>query len=101
MLRLAKNKKSLNGQDYANFKKAVFEKGKDAREVKKELTLLIRQREELEPEEAREKKKLSTVKRFLGILKSLKTEMETLKFVSAPVLREVTSLIGKLEAEIA
>lgn len=100
LLRLAKNKKTLDGVDYANFKKSIFEKGKDAREVKKELTALIRQRQELEPEEAREKKKIATVKRFVGVLKSLKQEMETLKFVSAAVLREVVSLIGKLESEI-
>ncbi|MBU1998209.1 MAG: hypothetical protein KKE64_01795, partial [Candidatus Omnitrophica bacterium] len=53
LLRLAKNKKALDETDYKEFRKQVFEKGKDARELKKDLTAIIRQRLELEPEEAR------------------------------------------------
>jgi len=100
VLRLAKNKKTLDGDDYAHLKKDIFEKGKDAREVKKDLALLIRQREELEPEEAREKRKLATVKRFLSILKSLKEELETAKFLPFPLIKEADNLLKKIQAEI-
>ncbi len=101
VLRLAKNKKLLDEADYDNFKKAIFEKGKDAREVKKDLTAIIRQREELEPEEARERKRISTVKRFLSTLKSLKEEITVSKLVSASIIKEVSKLIDKLESEIS
>jgi len=101
ILRQAKNKKSLDGSDYASLKKAVFEKGRDAREVKKDLTLLIRQREELDPQEAQEKKSLALLNRLLGSLKSLKREAELLKLLSAPVVRDLENLISKIEAEIA
>lgn len=99
VLRMAKNKKYLDSSDYANLKKEVFA-GQDAHQVKKDLTQLIRQREELEPEEARQKKRLAAVKRFLSTLKSLKAEIEVAKLLPAPLLREAESLIRKLEGEI-
>jgi len=99
VLRLAKNKKGLDKEEYDNFKRDIFD-GKDHREVKKDLTALIRQRQELDPEEAQEKRRLATVKRLIGTLKSLKKEVELLKLVSAPVIRDAASLIQKLEAEI-
>jgi len=101
ILRLAKNKKSLDEGDYVNLKKEVFEKGKDARQLRQELTALIRQRQELEPQEARDKKRIATVKRFLNTLKSLEREIETLKLLPSPLLKEVAALIRKLEEEIA
>ena len=101
ILRLAKNKKSLDSHDYFNLKKAVFQNGQDPKETRKDLAVLIRQRQELDPEELRRKRKISTVKRFLSTLKSLKKELETLKLVSQPILKEAADLIRQLEAEIA
>ena len=100
VLRLAKNKKILDEEDYSNFKKEVFEKGKDAREARRDLTTLIRQRQELDPEEARKKRKLSTVKRLIGVLKSLREEIESQKLLPAPLIREAAALIKKLEEEV-
>ncbi|MDO8747820.1 MAG: hypothetical protein Q7J72_01740 [Candidatus Omnitrophota bacterium] len=100
VLRQAKNKKDLDSQDYAGLKKAVFEKGKDVQEVKKDLTNFIRQRRELEPEEARQEKRLSVLKRFLGSLKAITRELETAKLGSASLVKEADSLIKKIEAEI-
>ena len=96
VLRLAKNKK-LDENDYAQLKKEVFEKGTDAREIKKDLTALIRQRTELDPEAARQKRKQVTVKRFLTTLKSLKQELELAKLLPASLIKEAESLIKKLE----
>ena len=99
LLRLAKNKK-LDQDDYHHLKEQVFTKGKDARQLKRDLTSIIRQREELDPEEARQKKKAATVRRFLGTLKSLKQELQMSKMLPAPLLRETESLIKKLEEQI-
>jgi hypothetical protein len=100
VLRLAKNKKDLDTEDYANLKKEIFEKGKDARDVRRELTGLIRQRQELEPEEARNQRKITTVRRLVSILKSIKEEMRGSKLVSAAIIRQAESLISKLEDEL-
>lgn len=99
LLRNAKKKKVLDSADYARIKKDIFENGRDPQEVKKDLTALIRQRQELEPEEAWEKKKLSAVRRLVGTLRALKTESETLKLLPMPVIREIGQLIEKLEQE--
>ncbi len=100
VLRMAKNKKELEARDYAHLKNEIFEKGKDAPELKRDLTALMRQRQELAPEEAWEKRRLSTVKRLLSTLKSLKKEAETLKLLSSPILKEASELIKHIEAEI-
>ncbi|MFA6350161.1 MAG: hypothetical protein WCY12_04470 [Candidatus Omnitrophota bacterium] len=101
LLRQAKNKKSLDSRDYERIKNDIFMKGRDAQEVKKDLTSLIRQREEVEPEEAWERKKQSTLKRYIGTLKALRSEMEEQKLIPASLLKEVASLIDKLEIEIS
>ena len=101
VLRQAKNKKGLDEEDYQSLKNDIFEKGKDYREVKKDLTSLIRQREELEPEEARERRKTATVKRLLTTLKNLKKEAEMLKLLPAPVIKEAAHLIKEIEDSLA
>ena len=101
LLRLARNKKGLDEQDYTRIKKEVFDKGRDAREVKKDLTALIRQREELDPEEAREKRKLAVVRRFLGVLKALRQELQDGKLLPAPILKDAEALIRKLEDQLS
>jgi len=99
VLRLAKNKK-VDEEDYARLKSSIFEKGKDAREVRKDLTSLIRQRNELAPVEARQDRKISIVKRFLSTLKSLKQEMELAKLLPSALIKEADALIKKLEDQI-
>ncbi len=100
LLRQAKNKKSLDSADYAHLKKSIFEKGKDAREVKKDLTALIKQRQELDPNEAREKRQNATLKRCIGSLKSLKHEIEDSRLLPVAVIKDIEALIKKIEDEI-
>ena len=100
VLRLAKNKKLLDGDDYRGLKEKVFQKGRDAGQVKKDLTALIKERQELEPQEARKKREEATIKRFLSTLKSLKRDIELMKLLPASVIKETNDLIRKIEAEI-
>lgn len=101
VLRLAKSKKGLEEEDYTNLKKEIFENGKDVREVRRDLTAMIRQREELNPQEAFEKKRLATARRFLGTLKALKQELEISKLLPATLIKEAATLIKKLEEELS
>jgi len=100
VLRLAKNNKDLDNDDYENLKKGVFKEGKDAIEVKKDLTCLMRERKELEPEEARAEKRIVVIKRFLSTLKSLKIELETTKMLPASLTKEVEALINRVQEEM-
>ena len=100
VLRMAKRKRTLGEDDYRRFRKDILEKGRDGREVKKDLTALIRQREELEPEEARRKRREATIKRLLTTLRSLKTEIEVTKVLPSDVLKQTKTLIDRIEAEL-
>ncbi|MFA4842604.1 MAG: hypothetical protein WC658_02055 [Candidatus Omnitrophota bacterium] len=100
VLRQAKNKKMLEDTDYDNLKEQIFEKGRDWHEVRRDLTSLIRQRQELDPEEAYQKRRQAAVKRLLSTLKSLKKEIELGKLLPAELIREADKLISKLETEL-
>jgi len=100
LLRKAKDKKTLDSQDYAKLKKEIFEDGKDIQAVKRDLTSLIRQREELEPEEAYKKRRRATLRRFIGSLKALKQEAEISKLLPAQLIKEAQELIRKIEEQI-
>ena len=100
VLRKAKNRKEIDGNDYASLKEKVFLQGKDAAEVRKDLATLIQQREELSPEEAWVRRKEVNIKRFLSTLKSLKRDMEETKMIPGPLLEEITRLIDRLDVEL-
>ncbi len=100
VLRRAKSKKGLEKSEYERLKADVFEKGKEASEVKKDLTALIRQRNELDPDEAREQKRQVTLKRFIGTLRSLKDEAAVAKLLPPGLLKEAAELIRKIEEEL-
>jgi hypothetical protein len=101
LLRLAKNKKEINESDYESLKKNVFEKGKDVRDVRKDLTAIIRQREELDPQEARRRRKETVVKRVVATLKALKNDIEISKLLPSSAIKDINDLIAKLEEEVA
>jgi len=100
LLRLAKNKKELDKSDYLNIRRDLLENGKDASAVRKDLTSIIKQREELLPEEAWLAKKTTLIKRFLSSLKSIREEIKVTKLLPASVIKDADNLIDKLESQI-
>ncbi len=101
LLRLARDKNTLDKEDYQRFKKDVLDLGKDPLQVKRDLTTLIRQREELTPGEARERRKFTVVKRVVSSLKTLKADIESQKLLPVNLIKEISVLINKLESEIS
>lgn len=99
-LRLASKKSALDKNDYARIKKAIFEDGKDAREIKKDLTALIKEHQELEPEEAREKKRQAVLRRFLGTLQAIQKEIRISKLLSEKTSQEIERVIKRIEMEL-
>jgi hypothetical protein len=100
VLRLAKNKSSLDRGDYVSLRREVLDMGKEASAVKKDLTQLLRQREELEPEEARRARRMSSIKRLVASLKTLRADMEKSKMLPSTVLKEISNLINRIELEL-
>lgn len=99
LLRLAKDKKKIDGVEYAALKREVLDSGKDAGEVRKSLAGIIKQRQEIDPEEARELKRAAVLKRMIGTLKSLKRDAESLKMLPGPVIKDISALIARIESE--
>ncbi|MGB2599250.1 MAG: hypothetical protein WBB86_06700 [Candidatus Omnitrophota bacterium] len=100
VLRKASNNKKLDREDYAKVKKYVLESGKDAGEVKKDLTQMIKQQEELDPAEERKKKRTLVLKRFVGVLKSIRNEIKVSRVLPEKVVKDIDKLISELENEI-
>jgi hypothetical protein len=100
VLRLARDKKALSGADYAKIKRSVLDMGKDPGAVKKDLTALMRQREELEPEDVWQKKRLTLIKRFLATLKSLIVQARASNMLSSKAIDDLQKSIDKIEAEV-
>lgn len=100
ILRQAKNNKGLDEDDYHNLKKEIFEKGRDAVELKKNLGVIIRQRQELDPEAAEEQKRDAVLKRLLGQLRLLKQEVTVLKLLPMPLIKDLDNLIKNIDQEI-
>ncbi|MFC1699589.1 hypothetical protein ACFL1I_06515 [Candidatus Omnitrophota bacterium] len=99
-LRLASNNKQIDRVDLENIKKDVLQGGKDAQQVKKDLTSLIKQRQELLPEEAWQKRRLSLIRRTLSLLKSIREEVKMAKVLPAQIIKDVDKIIVKLEQEL-
>lgn len=100
LLRKAKNGKVLDDDDYSDFKQKVFN-GTETAEAKKELTALIRQRKELDPEEVWEKKRQAQLKRLVSILRSVGDEIQSQKLAPASLARDISSLVQRIESELA
>ncbi len=100
-LRLASRRKDIDRTDYVRMKEKVFESGKDARDVKATLTQLIKRREELEPEEARAKRRMAVIKRLVSLLKSVREEIRIGKLLPVEIIKDADRLIAKLESEIS
>lgn len=98
VLRQAKDNKNIEPADYDTLKSSVFEGGKDHLEVKKDLTAMIKRREELDPEEERTERRRKVVRRFISSLKSAKTEMSSLKLLPKTLIEQAEDLINKIEA---
>jgi hypothetical protein len=97
VLRLARLRKELNREDYGKLRKDIFEKGKDAALVKKDLTAMIKERKHINPDEERENRHQASVKRFLNALKLFKKDMDALKLIEPGIVDEAEELLKRLE----
>ena len=95
---LRKAKRSLDDDGYKQVKKDIIHRGKESREVKKDLTALImKRRKDVNPEEERTKHRKITINRFLGLLRSFKNEIEVLKILPSTVAKEIEQLLKSIQ----
>jgi hypothetical protein len=99
VLRLARSKKELTREDYTKLRKDIFEKGKEASLVRKDLTAIIKERKKIDPEQAREDRHEQSVRRLVAALRSFKKDMESLKLAEPDIIEEAEGLLNRLEAQ--
>ncbi len=97
VLRKARSHKELTREDYTKLRKDIFEKGKEASLVRKDLTTIIKERKKIDPEQAREARHEQSVRRLVAALRSFKKDMETLKLAEPDIVEEAEELLERLE----
>lgn len=100
VLRLAKNRKTLQDEDYKNLRESVFEKAKDAKDVRREFRSMLEALKENDPVEERDKRRRNYISRLITNLKSIKKEIGLAKLLPSGVLGEIEKIINKLEIEL-
>lgn len=100
VLRQAKSSKDLTKDEYIKIKKDVFDKGKNVSEVKKELTSLMRERKQIDPEEERDNRNKASIKKLINALNMFSSDMETLKLLPNNILEDAKQLLDRLQSEV-
>ena len=98
VLRLARSRKELTREDYTKLRKDIFEKGKEASVVRKDLTAIMKERKKVDPLQEREVRHEQSVRRLVAALRSFKKDMETLKLAEPDIIEEAEELLKRLEA---
>lgn len=100
VLRLASGNKNLNASDIHDIRKAVFESGKEPKEVKTQVRRLLSEREEKDPSEIRKDKRNSMIRRLISTLKNSKKELESDQLLPAYLVKQMEELAVKLEDQL-
>lgn len=98
VLRKARGHKELTREDYSKLRKDIFEKGKEASLVSKDLTALIRERKKIDPKEAREEREEQSIRRLMAALRSFTKDMEALQSADPQIVQEAEELLERLES---
>ena len=94
-------RRANDNKDYSKIRKYVLEDGKNAKEAQKDLTQIIKRNEDLNPQEVHDQKNETRLKRFLSLLKSIKTEIHISKTLPEKIVKEADKLISIIESEIS
>jgi hypothetical protein len=97
VLRLAKQKKELLADDYRKLKTDVFDKGKEASEVRQELTAIMKERKPVDPEEERDLRNEAAIKKLINSILAFQKDMTVLKLLPDDISEEALRLKKRLE----
>jgi len=76
ILRRARCRKNLDADDYRSLRDSVLEKGEEAKEVRYKLKNILESYAGGETEEEEKKRRKATINRCLGVLRTIKREIE-------------------------
>lgn len=101
VLRQARAHKELTREDYTKLRKDIFEKGREASLVRKDLTAIIKERKKVDPTQQREDRHEQSMRRLVAALRSFKKDMETLKLADPDIIEEAQGLLEHLEGRFS
>lgn len=100
ILRRAKGNKGLTQEDYNHLKEEVLGKAIEPREVGKQYRSMLSLVKNIDPEEEKKIRRITTIKRLIGTLKTLRKEVEILKLLPDKFTKQIDSIISNLELKI-
>lgn len=100
VLRLLKQRPGVPEGPYRTIRAQVLEQGREAPAVRREVRTLLEATAE-DPEAARAAHRQAAIRRMIGTMKALRVELEAAKLVPQTLVREVETLIQRLEAHLS
>lgn len=100
LLRLAKENQSITPHDYADLRESVMETGREPKEIRAQVKKILEEREEKDPRELKRSKRNSLLKRLVTMISSAKREFEAESLLPDYLVKQMTDLSAKLEAQI-
>lgn len=100
LLRLARQNRNLTPEDYAEIRQAVFEKGKDLKEIKAQFRRLLSEREEKDPAEEQRMRRSRLIRRLVTLLSNTQKELQSEGLLPGYLLKQINDLIRKLEDQL-
>ena len=94
-LRLLKDQQKMPTAEYQKVRSYVLEKGKEPAEVRREVRSMLEQSQP-DPESARAARRQVTIRRMIGTLKTIRTELTAGNLVPKNLLAEIDAVMKKL-----
>ena len=98
-LRLLKQRPVVPSARYQEMRAKVLEQGREPLDVRRDIRILLDATQQ-DPEQARVSRRTASIRRMVGTLKSLRSELSAGKMVPERLLTELDALAEKLEAAL-
>lgn len=99
ILRRARNRQNLDADDYRSLRDSVLEKGEEPKEVRYKLKNILEAYAGGESEEEEKKRRTATINRCLGVLRTIKREIEISGVLPRRIAKEIDRLVAVIESE--
>jgi hypothetical protein len=99
ILRRARNRQNLDADDYRSLRDSVLEKGEEPKEVRYKLKNILEAYAGGESEEEEKKRRTATINRCLGVLRTIKREIEISGVLPRRIVKEIDRLVAVIETE--
>jgi hypothetical protein len=101
ILRRARNRQNLDADDYRSLRDSVLEKGEEPKEVRYKLKNILEAYAGGESEEEEKKRRTATINRCLGVLRTIKREIEISGVLPRRIVKEIDRLVAVIETEVS